>query len=1043
MFLIGAIVGTATLGLIVSLFGDRYESSPEEVQEACEELTNISNNTLQAISDEIGNNVTIVNNASYGYVDISNMNAYTPAVQESITNLVKVLDKQAAIIQEYNDGSVVEKILGTGTMTILNLAEGMVSVTENIVDAGANIVAGFGTMCGFDMEAVELWAAKDHIGGWFDNAYENGALSWVEKYSIYSHESTFAEVVKGFGTAIPYVALAATGVGLVAEASIAGAAGFGRGSTNYQQQHLVYDANGEASFDRTYSTGRMMWEGAKQGAIDAALTVGMDKGFKAIGNKLSAIKAGKAAASGADDAAKAVVSGVDDIAKAATNSADDVGKSLLNSADDAVKAVTSSADDAAKAVTSSADDAAKAVTSSADDAAKAGQNAQESLSKTKQELLDKMKSGEISRDEMLEGVRKAANPESALNADKARLLEDFKAGKITRDEMIKGVQQSAGNAPVKNLVSQLDNVVDGTIKSTDDIGKSLINVSDDIAKVATNSVDDVGKSLIKSADDAGKSLINVSDDIAKVAANSADDVGKSLLNSADEVGENAFSRYASKMSAGEKAKYANFLDDGLKATQETAEQAVKKTASEVVEQTGSKTAQSSSKWHSPLEATTPRAKLTKAYDTAVENMKNAATSAKSKFQDAVSGLKTSGSTASTGTRLGEKTIPSQVTKAYDNVVDGIKTAGTKAGTVAKKVATDTATFVKENPKSAILGGSVIAAEKTIGNLNTRYIPTDYASDEVKSYAKAWNGDTIGIDEVDDMIIDNTTVPTNTDTSSGGYTGGSSYTSGTYKAPDSSTISTNTDSTNTDSTNTSNNQTNNTDLVDDKVDDNKTDESKTDENINKNEDTNNNEGKDDITPTPNPDIDNNSNSNTNTNNNNNGSSNQGSSGTSHGGTSSNSSYNSSGTSSWNSNSTTGTDVEETTELEPEIPIEEEIEPSEEIEEESVYTIPSNLSGVTETKKKNSGTGVLPVLGGLGAAAAVGVGAKMYLDNKKNNDNGDDGDEEEYVDDDEEFNTSENDDLLADEWNGEDTELNPYDNSSERDYITPDDEDLGEM
>ena len=274
--MVGVIVGTAALGLIVSLFGDRYECSPEEVQAACDELSNISNNTLQAINEEIGKNVTIVNNAAYGYVDISNMNAYAPAVQDSITNLMGVLDKQAQIIEEYNNGSLVEKMLGTGTMAILNLTEGVLKFGEDIVDAGANIIAGVGTFCGFDMEEVELWAAKDLVGGVFDYAFENGPYNWVEKYSIYSHESTAAEILKGVGTAIPYIALAATGVGLVAEAGIAGAAGFGRGSTNYQQQHLVYDANGEASFDDTYSTGSMMWEGAKQGAVDAATVVIMD-----------------------------------------------------------------------------------------------------------------------------------------------------------------------------------------------------------------------------------------------------------------------------------------------------------------------------------------------------------------------------------------------------------------------------------------------------------------------------------------------------------------------------------------------------------------------------------------------------------------------------------------------------------------------------------------------------------------------------------------------------------------------------------------------
>ena len=79
------------------------------------------------------------------------------------------------------------------------------------------------------------------------------------------------------------------------------------------------------------------------------------------------------------------------------------------------------------------------------------------------------------------------------------------------------------------------------------------------------------------------------------------------------------------------------------------------------------------------------------------------------------------------------------------------------------------------------------------------------------------------------------------------------------------------------------------------------------------------------------------------------------------------------------------------------------------EESIYTIPTDLSGVATTKKKTNNNSALPILGGLGAAAAVGVGAKIYMDNKKNNDNGEDDNYEE-----DEFNFTDDNNLLADEW-----------------------------
>ena len=127
---------------------------------------------------------------------------------------------------------------------------------------------------------------------------------------------------------------------------------------------------------------------------------------------------------------------------------------------------------------------------------------------------------------------------------------------------------------------------------------------------------------------------------------------------------------------------------------------------------------------------------------------------------------------------------------------------------------------------------------------------------------------------------------------------------------------------------------------------------------------------------------------------------------------------------------------------ELPIEEPTDTELPGTEESVYTIPTDLSGVTTKKKSSSGSSVIPILGGLGAAAAVGVGAKIYMDNKKNNDNGEDDD----YNDDFEFkdeNNDNGDDLLADEWkedDNDDTSLNFNDIVND---ASEDNNDLGEI
>ena len=77
------------------------------------------------------------------------------------------------------------------------------------------------------------------------------------------------------------------------------------------------------------------------------------------------------------------------------------------------------------------------------------------------------------------------------------------------------------------------------------------------------------------------------------------------------------------------------------------------------------------------------------------------------------------------------------------------------------------------------------------------------------------------------------------------------------------------------------------------------------------------------------------------------------------------------------------------------------------DDQIVTIPTSIRGVS-TKNSNKSTAALPVLGALGVAAAAGIGAKVYMDNKANNTN----DEE-----DEEYDDFENSEINADEWNGD--------------------------
>lgn len=1002
MFILG--LGLAAVGIfgLVSAAGDRYECSPEEVQDAVDSLKEI-NGDIEEIHEDVQNQINIINNNIQGFEDyLNSVNANGEVVQDSVTSLIAILTEQADLIEEYNNASYLKKLGSTYAMVGTNLFEGAVSVLEDIGDAlilvGVTVASPF-----TDTTSLQAIAARDLTGEVFDYLYDDGFLKGIETYSGFSHESTAANVFKGIGSAIPYVALAASGIGLAGEAIAAGTAGLGRGSSDYMSQHLMYGADGELTFDDDYSLGRAWWEGGKEGVKDAALTIVMDKGIKKLGElKNAKVKAETITTSANEQLLSKYGKNIDETTDVVKTMQDDIFNGLKE-----------------KAGSEMTEEAIQTEAKRLAEKAGKGKLTMEEIQKVNDLIPEGRKIAESSSREAIESAATdALNEKLVANEEKRLINNPTEAEK--RQIRQAGEDAAKGNSKAEIKLARKE----GELSKIQEMasGKKLGNAD---VKITTKELKAAGKEA--KAEIKG----TISGKTTSVAAES--ELQGKL---ADTWGIDDFEKAASELGKKNAAVKEYNLAKDFEVSARSDESFTRLNSArgdlqlEYIDAKGPTTAGKKS-----LRMDARDARIEKLKDSGLGK-------ATAKANEGISKLKTTVQASKPVQEINQAAQKIVNSKPAQKIAETAKSVASSKpvqtiGKVADNAAGVANKVITSHPKLATgIAATTMAATKMDNSRPyvSPYVNTNMTGIDGGEYTP--DGSLIGIDEVDDLVVktatDTPTTPGQT------YTGGTSTAGGNYTAP---TISPTTPSSNDNTTTTPSEKPNDGSTS--------TTPGTNDNNNNNNADNNNNNKSDDsnktpdkttpTTPEPTPTPGDNGStviSNPPSNNN------QGSSGTNHGGTTNNNTGNSStGNNNWSSNTTTETGIEENPELEPELPIEDSDLIDEPGEEESVYTIPSNLSGVKETKKSSSGSSVLPVLGGLGAAAAVGVGAKMYLDNKKNNENGDD--EEEYLeDDDENFNTSENDDLLADEWNGEDTELN-YEDPSGDNSVGTDDDDLGEM
>lgn len=240
-----------------------------------------------------------------------------------LEELYKMVNSKQEEIEEYKNANGFKKFGMTLAMAGSKFIEGIASVGENIVDAGATLVGCVGGLFNSDFQdSCAEFIKKDHVGEAFHNFNE---WTGINKYSAMSENGTMAKIFKGVGTATGYVLLAAATGGTVnaiagagtmtataANTAVAVVGGLGSGMESGLQQGK--DWNGA------------LGEGVKTAAIQGATAYAAGKLSEHVQTQkaLKMDKTGQVddAINATRDAKDAVIKAKDDLAKTAVKNKD-------------------------------------------------------------------------------------------------------------------------------------------------------------------------------------------------------------------------------------------------------------------------------------------------------------------------------------------------------------------------------------------------------------------------------------------------------------------------------------------------------------------------------------------------------------------------------------------------------------------------------------------------------------------------------------------------------------------------------------------------
>lgn len=297
-----------------------------KVDAAKENLNNIKSTSIADGREAVASAIDGLNaiNGFQQYVGVVDKACFDPLfdiADEAITSLITLIDGKVADIEAYNNSSFGEKILATGAMLGSKFGEGILSVGEDILDAGATLIAGWGSKA---IDAVFKTNLNEGVSDFIETDWSHKAFEWyydsdLAKASAITEDSGAAMLAEGAGTATGYLALGGFTVGALGAANATGkaakvvnAAKTFLGTTTKANTTIAAVGGYGGGVERGLQSGQDFTEANLTGVTQAAMQGGLAYGTAKLGQvvqKQSAIKKAQdtwsKASNSLDDAQKA------------------------------------------------------------------------------------------------------------------------------------------------------------------------------------------------------------------------------------------------------------------------------------------------------------------------------------------------------------------------------------------------------------------------------------------------------------------------------------------------------------------------------------------------------------------------------------------------------------------------------------------------------------------------------------------------------------------------------------------------------------------